>query len=414
MISTDSVLYSGPVVVYSPQAWCDLWLSKHWIAHELSRHVKVLYVNPLLSPVNPGKAYLYRRFLQPRRPHVTEITPSLWVLEPVAVPFTNKLHAIMQPLNARFGVHQLRLAIQTLALKEPLLITFDASTSFLVGNLGERATVYYCVDPVQGGQRGIETEAELCRRADAVMVTSEFHYQRLLPHCSGAKLTVINHGYDFAGARAIAQDSTLSEPDDLISIPHPRIVYTGSIHDSYLDTELVASVASARPGWSFILVGPYQDNPIGPALSAQNLERLRMLPNIHLLGARPYQRLAHYIRFSDVCMAPYNLTRNLEWDGISPFKMLQYLSQGKPVLVPRLGSLAQLVELVYFYEDDHGFENAIEKAMGEQDRGLAEQRIKWASQHSQERVMERIDRHLLRIVGKQTPKVEAGRIPDAT
>lgn len=414
MISTDSVLYSGPVVVYSPQVWCDLWVSKHWIAHELSKHVKVLYVNPLLSPLNPGKGYLARRFLQPGRVHIKEVSPSLWVLEPVAVPFTNKLHAIMHPLNIRFGVHQLRLAMQTLGLKEPLLITFDASTSFLVGNLAERAAAYYCVDPVQGGQRGIESEAELCRRADAVMVTSEFHYRRLLPYCSGAKLAVINHGYDFAGARAIAQDSTLGEPDDMISIPHPRIVYTGSIHDSCVHTELVASVASARPGWSFILVGPYHDNPIGPALSAKNLERLRMLPNIHLLGARPYQQLAHYIRFADVCMAPYDLTRNLEWDGISPFKMLQYLSQGKPVVVPRLGSLARLAGLVYFYEDAHGFESAIEKAMAEQDRRPAEQRIEWASQHSQERVMERIDRHFWRIMGKQMPMMEAGRDLDAT
>jgi glycosyltransferase involved in cell wall biosynthesis len=407
MISTSSVLYSGPVVVYSPQVWCDLWVSKHWLAYELSQHVKVLYVNPLLSPVNPGKAYLYRRFLQPRGVHVTEITPSLWVLEPVAVPFTNKLHAIMQPLNARFGVHQVRLAMQTLGLKDPLLVTFDASTTFLVGSLGERAAVYYCVDPVQGGKRGIAAEAELCRRADAVLVTSEFHYRRLISCCSAAKLAVMNHAYDFDGARAVAQDSTLHEPDDLVNLSHPRIIYTGSIHDCYVDTDLIANVALAHPEWSFILVGPYKDNPIGPALSENKLERLRRVANIHLLGARPYQQLAHYVRFSDVCIAPYDLRQNLEWDGISPFKLLQYLSQGKPVVVPRLGSIASIEDLIYFYQDKESFEEALNSALTERGSSQAADRIEWASQHSYKQVLERIDLHLGRVMAHRSPELEA-------
>ena len=40
------ILRNRFVVIISPQYWGGMWVSKHWIAHELSQYNKVLFVEP--------------------------------------------------------------------------------------------------------------------------------------------------------------------------------------------------------------------------------------------------------------------------------------------------------------------------------------------------------------------------------
>ncbi len=41
-------LQGRDVIIISPQFWGDYWVSKHWIAHELARHVRVFFIEPTL------------------------------------------------------------------------------------------------------------------------------------------------------------------------------------------------------------------------------------------------------------------------------------------------------------------------------------------------------------------------------
>ena len=68
--------------------------------------------------------------------------------------------------------------------------------------------------------------------------------------------------------------------------PGPTAVYVGSLHDARLDVELVGDLADALPQLSVVLVGP-------DSLGAESHRLLARRPNVHLLGARPYDDVPH-------------------------------------------------------------------------------------------------------------------------
>lgn len=110
------------------------------------------------------------------------------------------------------------------------------------------------------------------------------------------------------------------EPEDQKNIPHPRFGFAGVI-DERLDIELVAQVASARPDWHFVMIGPVVK--IDPA-------SLPQLPNIHYLGGKDYKQLPHYIAGWDIAMIPFAMNESTKY--ISPTKTPEYLAAGKPVI----------------------------------------------------------------------------------
>ena len=109
-------------------------------------------------------------------------------------------------------------------------------------------------------------------------------------------------------------------PTDIASLPRPIVGFYGVI-DERLDIELLAGIASARPGWSFVLIGPVvKIDPVA----------LPSLPNIHYLGMRDYSQLPAYLAGFDVAILPF--ARNDATRFISPTKTLEYLAGGVPVV----------------------------------------------------------------------------------
>jgi glycosyltransferase involved in cell wall biosynthesis len=64
----------------------------------------------------------------------------------------------------------------------------------------------------------------------------------------------------------------------LSTLPRPIIGYVGGLH-RHLDLGLLASMAVARPQWSWVCIGPAQSQ----------VTSLSHLPNVHLLGNRPHR-----------------------------------------------------------------------------------------------------------------------------
>jgi UDP-galactopyranose mutase len=119
----------------------------------------------------------------------------------------------------------------------------------------------------------------------------------------------------FARARAAQPD-----PTDQAGLSHPRLGYVGVI-DERMDLELLAAVADARPDWSLVMLGPVVK--IDPGTLPQR-------PNIHYLGARPYDSLPSYLAGWDVALLPFALNDATRF--ISPTKTPEYLAAGKPVV----------------------------------------------------------------------------------
>jgi UDP-galactopyranose mutase len=113
---------------------------------------------------------------------------------------------------------------------------------------------------------------------------------------------------------------SVEEPKDQGLIQRPRMGFFGVL-DERLDRELLQAIASARPDWQFVMIGPVVK--IDPADLPQN-------PNIHYLGPKSYDELPAYLAGWDVALILF--AKNESTRFISPTKTPEYLAAGKPVV----------------------------------------------------------------------------------
>jgi hypothetical protein len=90
----------------------------------------------------------------------------------------------------------------------------------------------------------------------------------------------------------------------------------------WIDFDLLRHVAASRPRWSFVLIGPRG--------RLADVHKVEGLPNVHLLGRRPYGDLPGYLRGFDACLNPYVLDEVAR--HASPLKLYEYLAAGRPVV----------------------------------------------------------------------------------
>ena len=180
--------------------------------------------------------------------------------------------------------------------------------------------VYDCMDELSafaGAPREmIEREGELLDVADVVFCGGPSLYEsKRTRHDSVWSFPSSIDVAHFRPARRIQQS-----PDDQSAIPGPRLGYFGVI-DERLDIALLADVATLRPDWHFVLIGPVVK--IDPAT-------LPVAANIHYLGQKSYDELPAYISGWDVAMMPFALNDATRF--ISPTKTPEYLAAGRRVV----------------------------------------------------------------------------------
>ena len=110
------------------------------------------------------------------------------------------------------------------------------------------------------------------------------------------------------------------EPADQIGLPRPRIGYFGVI-DERVDYELLDAVATARPSWQIVMVGPTAK--VDPAILPRRC-------NLHWLGIKPYADLPAYLSGWQVGLMPFALNEATRF--ISPTKTPEFLAAGVPLV----------------------------------------------------------------------------------
>ncbi len=147
--------------------------------------------------------------------------------------------------------------------------------------------------------------------------------------------------------------SKLECPADLESIKRPIAGYTGTLHSSRLDLNLVRNTAKEAPDISFVFVGPN-------CLTEQETKDLQA-PNIHLLGSRSYQELANYISRFDLCMTPHLVNDFTE--SLDPLKLYEYMSTGKPIVSTPCAGFRDQPGLIALAQTADGFAHAIRRSI---------------------------------------------------
>ena len=180
----------------------------------------------------------------------------------------------------------------------------------------------------------------------------------------------------FVRARAITR-----EPRDQSAIPGPRLGYCGVI-DERIDLDLVRDVASARPSWQFVFVGPV--TKIDPAALPQG-------PNLHYLGGRQYDELPAYLSGWDVALLPF--AHNDSTRFISPTKTPEYLAAGRRVVSTSVRDVVRTFGNTGFLEfgDTAGeFIAAIESALRDDDPHRQERVDNYLAMQSWDRTWSRM------------------------
>jgi UDP-galactopyranose mutase len=187
-------------------------------------------------------------------------------------------------------------------------------------HLQPKITIYDCMDELSAFKFAPPElkllEAELLKKADVVFTGGHSLYQaKKNAHQNIYPFPSSIDKQHFSRARSINK-----EPVDQKNIPSPRFGFYGVI-DERFDIELIAAVASQRPQWQFVLIGPVVK------IDERDLPRAA---NIHYLGGKSYQELPGYLCGWDIALIPF--AKNESTRFISPTKTPEYLAGGKPVI----------------------------------------------------------------------------------
>lgn len=345
---------SGPVpgevlgkqtILYFGNDWAaENRTSSHHIARWLAKRHRVFYLEcPGLRAPKGSARDLKKiwtklvRFL--RGPQRTPEGVKVWTL--LQLP----LHRfrIVRWLNRQLILGAIRWLKFSQRVRDPIAWFMVPHLAPVLGRIGERLSVYYCIDDYSAlpdvNEAAVRAmDEEMSRKADLVFIAA----QTLLDSKKqlNPSTRVSPHGVDLDHF-ARAHDGRSRPPADIREMSHPIIGFFGLI-EQWIDLKLVDYLAERRPQWNFVMVGRV-------AVSESLVPRR---PNIHFLGVRPYDQLPDYGSQFDVATIPYRLTRQVI--NANPIKLREYLAMGKPIVsvsTPEIDKYADVVRIARTYDE---------------------------------------------------------------
>lgn len=322
-------------VLFSTADWdAPYWTNKQHTAKMLAEYGwRVLYVESigLRMPKAGSKkdlARLGKRLKKGIRGVLrgpTQIGDNVWLLSPLVVPATHN-GGILAMVNRMLLSWPISRFLKNENFKEPVIWTYHPYILDKIRNIDCGKLLFHCVDDLSAipgidKKSYLDAEAILLGEADVVVVTSKTLEER----CS--KLN--KNTYYFSNVVDFDHFSKAfdlqREPEELASIPCPRLIYHGVISDFKLDLDLLVNVAGNTPGWNWVFIGEEREGQSNPKINA-----LRKMDNTYFLGYRCYQDLPLYLGACQVGILPSLVNEYTK--SMFPMKYYEYLAAGLPVV----------------------------------------------------------------------------------
>ncbi len=329
------------LVVFSHLRWNFVWQRPQHLLSRLARRWRLVFVEePVTGAVAPGLERLQPcAGVQVWRPHVKGTAPGF---------HDDHLPALQQLLAQ---------AMHEEAVRDFWTWFYTPMAYPLASDLSPRGVVYDCMDELSAFRHAprqlVQRENALFKAADLVFTGGPSLYNAKRErhpsvHCFPSS---VDAGH-FARA---AQDHPLQA-----GLPRPRLGWCGVV-DERVDLDLVATLAAARPGWQFVMVGPVVK--FGPGTVTRR-------DNLHWLGQQSYDDLPEFISGWDICLLPFALNEATRF--ISPTKTLEYMACGRPaVSTPIRDVVEPYGQLVSIAESADDFIHACEAVLGRSERERA-------------------------------------------
>lgn len=376
------------LVFVSMEDWDDVWRRNQFLCSGLARRypeMRILFVGLPRHAVRLLQAGEFQPLLGPGNAAVPGL-PQVTVTRALRVGPERYDWGVR--LNQELTLRHVRRAMREAGIRRPILWLNPHSALHLAGKLDERAVIYDITDdwisfeqPERMRRQICLQDAELCRRADAVIVCSERLYQ--MKRTSTESLHLIPNGVDTEHYLRVLHPGA-GLPRDAAGWRKPVLGYTGTIHPERVDTALIEALAKEFREGTVVLIGPNH-------LPAAQRSRLQSLGNVVQPGPVPYGQIPDYMRAFDVCITPHRVTPFTE--SLNPIKLWEYLAAGKPIVSTPVAGFRDYPELVHLARNTPEFLNAVRQALREKGE-ISEARRLEARGHSWESRVDAVERIL--------------------
>jgi teichuronic acid biosynthesis glycosyltransferase TuaH len=232
-------------------------------------------------------------------------------------------------------------------------------------------------------------ERQMVREADLTVCVSRFRADELCRAVPEAADRIIHlpHGAPSGMLSPVALDRPGPAPEALAGLPRPFLGYVGSLGER-VDWSLLTRLSEALPSASIVLLGKVDTGP-AEGWRAER-ERCLALPNVHLMGWQPQDRIAAFNRAFDVCLIPYRMDDPFN-QACCPTKISDYMATSRPIVSTALPECLLHRALFDVVDSTDGFIEAVTRIIAaDSDDGRAQLRLDWARENSCNRVVERL------------------------
>ncbi|MBK7384378.1 MAG: hypothetical protein IPI81_13780 [Flavobacteriales bacterium] len=285
------------ILLFSPEPWEGLHMSKHHLSQALAARGNSVY---FLDPPRPGNT----GFSSEEKNGVTVLRYKHWL---------RGVNRLPTAINRWYYKRLIRSLAQRTGGPFDIIWCFDTSRmqAFPEG-VGMKLLHLADYDILYTGQGLIPT-------ADLVLTTCQVVADEVAPRATAQVLNV-GHALD---ARWLVGIDTLAERD---ARPVRNMVFSGQLANSYNDWEGFLELASSHPELQFTFIGPFDPGFPEPAFHA-----LRKLENVRFAGLVGKDELVPLVREADMLFFGFRSAQRAK-ERANPHKVLEYLSTGNVIV----------------------------------------------------------------------------------
>lgn len=299
-------LVNKSILLISPEAWGDTYVSKHHYANELVRREnKVFYLNP---PSTHFECHTSETQVE-----VVDYSPLLKGLRFLPSAISAYLtHLEVKKLEAR------------LSSQFDIIWNFDSSRFFNLKAVSKNTLkICHLVDLNQNLQRPL-----LAKTSDFCFGTTRYIVDELKKH--NDRSYKVGHAY---------QPPEKHYPEFTFVMPGTnknKALYVGNLSMKYIDWQILLESAKAYPELDFIFVGPDGNSNLSrQQIRNEYKEALKALPNAFFCPPIHSKYISQLLQYADILLIAYQ--EKYHKDQAAPHKMVEYLASGKPIVATYTG-----------------------------------------------------------------------------